>query len=118
MAVMKAGAHAIRQLERAVATFRERNAIYQDSFSRWGRVFQALFPDGVEIETADDWNRITALGHIVDKLVRYTSFFERPHADSILDLGAYAFILAGLDAEIDQRIGGKSDGTQAEVDRK
>lgn len=98
-----AGQHAIARLGQALATYRERNARYQDSFSRWGPVFAALFPDGVTIRTADDWNRVTTLGHVVDKLVRYTTHFGAPHEDSIHDLGVYAFILEGIDAEIATR---------------
>lgn len=95
-----AGQHVITRLEKALATYRERNAVYQDSFKRWGPVFEALFPKGVHVATADEWNRITTLGHIIDKLVRYTTDFSRPHEDSIHDLGVYAFILQGIDAEI------------------
>ncbi len=95
-----AGKYAIELLEAALVTYKERNAKYKDSFSRWGPVFRALFPNGIEIHSEDDWNRITCLGHVIDKLVRYTTDFERPHADSLLDLGNYAFILGGLDAEI------------------
>jgi hypothetical protein len=98
-----AGEHSIANLEDAIEIFKTRNARYKDSFSRWGPVFQALFPDGIEIHSADDWNRITCLGHLIDKLIRYTTFFDEPHADSILDLGNYAFILRGLDAEIEHR---------------
>lgn len=95
-----AGKHAIELLQTALETYKERNARYKDSFSRWGPVFQALFPDGIQIQTADDWNRITCLGHIIDKLVRYTTDFQNPHADSVLDLANYAVILGGLDAAI------------------
>lgn len=98
-----AGEHAIERLEKALATYRERNAQYKDSFSRWGPVFAALFPDGITVRTPDDWNRLTTLGHIVDKLVRYTTDFTNPHEDSIHDLGVYAFILQGIDAEIATR---------------
>lgn len=100
-----AGQIAIERLETALATYRERNAHYKDSFSRWGPVFRALFPNGIRIETEDDWNRIVCLGHIIDKLVRYTTFFNQPHEDSIHDLGVYAFIMQGLDAEMRQRDG-------------
>jgi len=98
-----AGQHAIERLEKATATYRERNAQYNDSFSRWGPIFEALFPYGVDVRTPDDWNRLTTLGHIVDKLTRYTTDFHHPHEDSIHDLGVYAFILQGIDAEVRHR---------------
>jgi hypothetical protein len=98
-----AGQHAVSLIEQQLSTFRDRNELYQDSFSRWGAVFTALFPDGVTAQSADGFNRITCLGHIIDKLVRYTTSFNEPHEDSILDLANYAAILGGLDAEIRHR---------------
>lgn len=97
-----AGEHTVESLEKALATYRERNAVYKDSFKRWGGVLRALFPDGVRLKTEDDYNRFTCLGHVVDKLVRYTTDFSKPHHDSTLDLGNYAFILRGLDLEMDE----------------
>ena len=38
-----AGEHAIELLQTALDTYKERNARYKNSFSRWGPVFQALF---------------------------------------------------------------------------
>lgn len=110
-----AGEHAIRIMEESLALYKERNAYYGDSFSRWGPVFTALFPDGVRVRTDDDWNRLTCLGHVIDKLVRYTTDFHRPHQDSIRDLGVYAHILEGLDAAASEHAADRSCSEPSEV---
>jgi hypothetical protein len=79
--------------------YRERSAVYGDSYNTFGRVFGALFPNGLVVRTVDDANRAALLFHIVDKLVRYTNNFERGgHGDSLDDISVYAQMLRDYDA--------------------
>ena len=58
----------------------------------------ALFPNGIVLKTPEDHNRFGVLTMIASKLNRYCNNFESGgHADSIHDLGVYAFMLEELD---------------------
>jgi len=87
----------LQNLERAAATFRERNAQYGDSWRRFGTVAAALFPDGVTIRTEADWARWGVLFHVIDKLSRYAG---APHRDSAHDLINYAAMLEALTNDV------------------
>jgi hypothetical protein len=81
--------------------YRERNAVYGESYNTFGRVFAALFPSGLVIRTVDDANRAALLFHVVDKLVRYANNFERGgHGDSLDDISVYAQMLRDYDAAV------------------
>ena len=56
-----------------------------------------LFPKGLDLKTPADFNRYGALNLIITKLIRYCNNWEKPHQDSIHDLGVYAFILETVD---------------------
>jgi hypothetical protein len=84
--------------------YRERSAVYGESYNVFGRVFAALFPAGLEIRTVDDANRAALLFHVVDKLVRYANNFERGgHGDSLDDASVYCQMLRDYDARIKGR---------------
>lgn len=84
-------------IEAALETFKARNTSYGDSYLRHGIVMSALFPDGIELKTQEDFNRFGVLNMQVSKLVRYTQSWDRPHIDSSHDLGVYSFIQEELD---------------------
>lgn len=81
----------------AADTYRERNALYGDSYKQFGGVMQALFPHGILIDTPDAWNRLGIINMMVSKLTRYTAnFCDGGHTDSAHDLGVYSFMLEEL----------------------
>lgn len=88
---------AIDCLENALTTIRERGAVYKDSYLVHGDVMKAIFPDGVQLKTAEDFARWGVLNMQVSKLVRYTQSWSNPHIDSSHDLGVYSFIQEELD---------------------
>lgn len=94
-----AAAPAVRapdHLERGAATFRERNAIYGDTYLLFGEAMRAAFPNGVHIE-ADDVEGMNRLGIYVQclgKLLRYgPNLAKGGHADSAHDLMVYGAML-------------------------
>jgi hypothetical protein len=81
--------------------YRQRHAVYGESYESFGRVFMALFPGGLEIATVDEANRAALLFHVVDKLIRYANNFDRGgHGDSLDDISVYAQMLRDYDAAV------------------
>lgn len=88
------------QLAKLAYIFKERNATYGDTFRHVGEVLENIFPNGLAIQSPDDWNRLCAFLHIVDKVMRYGNNFDKGgHADSLNDVSVYAQILQMLDRE-------------------
>lgn len=88
-------------MEVAARTYKERNKVYGDSYKRHGSIMKALYPEGVTLETEQDFNRFGVMNMIVSKLCRYSNNFETGgHQDSIHDLGVYSFMLEELDLDI------------------
>jgi hypothetical protein len=85
------------ELQEALATNIERDAVYKDGWRTHALVMLALFPEGIPARTMEEMARFGFLSMIVTKLVRYCTFM--PHPDSIHDLGVYAFMLEHLDKE-------------------
>jgi hypothetical protein len=91
-------------LEEASATFRAKNAEYGTNYLRVGAAMAAMFPDGVTLKTADDWNRMHIFLLAVVKKTRYATNWEKGgHADSVRDLAVYAAMLESIDGEISER---------------
>lgn len=84
--------------ERMAETFRARSLVYGDNYLRFGDVMVALFPDGLELRTEDDWNRFGVLVQCIHKLTRYAAALPARggHADSAHDLAVYAAMLESL----------------------
>ncbi len=100
----------IEQLFGGIETFKKRNAKYGDNYKRFGSLMLELFPEGVDLSTEDDFNRYGILTQVVAKLTRYTENFSKGgHADSIHDLMVYSAMLAHLDEESLQGLGGKDE---------
>ena len=96
MVLLKRRADALMQ--EGAKTFAERAAAYGPTYHVHGSIMTALFPNGVELKTKEDFNRYAILVNITTKLHRYcTNFRKGGHQDSIHDLGVYAFILEELD---------------------
>lgn len=96
-------------LRSAANLYEERNAIYGDNYKRFGATMLSLFPDGLTLNDAANWNRLGILVQMVAKLTRYAPNFNRGgHNDSLDDLTVYSMMLMELD----------SDAKQAAADEK
>ena len=93
-------------LDEMADTFRERNKIYGDNYKRVGDVMAAMFPNGIVLRTAEDFNR----WHLFElKIVKLTRFANSglTHADSIHDDAVYAAMVQSLINEATKPIGGE-----------
>ena len=91
-------------LEEGAATFKERNKVYGDNYKNVGTVMTGMFPEGVMLKSADDWNRMHILLLAIVKLTRYcNNWNDGGHQDSIHDACVYAAMLESIDAEIPER---------------
>ncbi len=88
-------------LKKAEETFRERNKIYNDNYVRLGRAMEAMFPQGLHIQFAQDWTRLYFFLLTLVKMSRYaTQFKGGGHHDSTLDASVYAAMLHAWDEDI------------------
>ena len=87
------------KLEAMIKLYNERNAVYGSDYKENGILMDALFPDGLVLETPSDFNRYSILVHIVTKIGRYARNFSKGHEDSLNDLIVYTAMLAELDYE-------------------
>ncbi len=79
--------------------YEARSKFYGDSYKSFGLTAAGLFPGGIVVKTAGDWNRLGVLVHMLTKLTRYANNFEAGgHDDSLVDLCTYAAMLRELDA--------------------
>lgn len=91
-------------LREAAETYEERNKVYGDNYIKVGGVMEALFPDGLTLKTADDWNRMHIFILGVVKQTRYvTSWNSGGHRDSCRDNTVYSAMLEEIDTEIENR---------------
>jgi len=85
------------RLHAAAKTFESRNAIYRDNYKTFGLVMQSLFPEGLTVKSAEEWNRLCLLIAMTGKMTRYTvNFSSGGHVDSIHDMTVYAAMLEEL----------------------
>jgi len=92
---------AVDVLTQAAKTYRERNKVYAANFVRLGNVMAALFPDGLTIETPEDWTRLYffMLTHV--KMSRYATQWDvGGHSDSTVDASVYAAMLHAWDKDL------------------
>jgi len=91
-------------LRAAAEIYEERNKMYRDNYKNFGKVWLALFPDGISTTSAEDpvaaCNRLGIMVQMVGKLTRYAANFNRGgHDDSLDDLAVYTMMLKELDAD-------------------
>jgi len=81
-------------LIQASELFGEKNAVYGDTWKDIGKTMKSLFPNGVALETAEEFSRYASLQLCVVKIERYCVNFKKGgHLDSVKDLQVYAAIL-------------------------
>ena len=86
-------------LQDAAKTFAERDKVYGSAYKRQGKVLAALFPNGLNLITEEDFCKFALLSMIVGKVNRWTTAFSsrNKHEDSLHDLGIYAFMLQEIE---------------------
>lgn len=78
-------------------TYEERNKLYGDNYKKFGKVMEAIFPEGFEISSAADHNRLGVFIQCLSKLMRYAENLDKGgHKDSAHDLSVYAAMLEEL----------------------
>lgn len=80
-------------LEDMAKTFRERGKVYGDNYIRFGNMLHALFPNGLTINTPEDWVKFGFFFNIMQKASRFTTKNAMTHADSVHDMGVYSAML-------------------------
>jgi len=76
-------------------TFRERNKVYGDNYKSVGAVMVALFPDGVNLSTKEQFNTWHLFELMIVKLTRFANT-GMTHKDSIHDAAVYAAMVESL----------------------
>jgi hypothetical protein len=85
-------------LEELADLYRERNKMYGDNYKTHGDVMMALFPDGLKLKTASDFNRYSCFKEIMTRAGRYAfNFHNGGHEDSAKDGSVYWQMLRELD---------------------
>ena len=88
----------VAELEAKAQLYAERNKLYGDNYKRFGPIMVLLFPGGVTLATAEDFNRFGIFVQLVSKMTRYSENFTRGgHDDSLDDTAVYAMMLRELD---------------------
>ena len=84
-------------LDDAAAVYRQRNKVYGDNYRKFGHMMLAMYPDGLTLKTADDFNRLGVFVQCLAKVSRYAETLPQGgHPDSALDLATYAAMLREL----------------------
>ena len=86
---------AAKILEEMADTFRERNKVYGDNYKTVGEVMLALFPNGVELKTVEDYNTWHLFELMIVKITRFANS-DLNHKDSIHDTAVYAAMVESL----------------------
>lgn len=91
-------------LRKCADVFEKKNKEYGNVFHRLGDVFVALFPEGVELKSADDFGRFGLTLEIVTKLQRYCHNFSKGgHDDSLVDMSVYCQMILELEDEASKK---------------
>jgi hypothetical protein len=105
-------------MQSGASTYRARNKVYGDSYHRHGQVMKALYPQGVELKTIEDFNRFGIVNMLVSKITRYANDPSLGHIDSIHDMGVYSFMLEELDRTYQGELNNGLESSPQVVSRK
>ena len=96
----------VERLHAVAELYADRNTIYQNTHVRFGRIMEAMMPEGLKIADADDWSRVFLLVMRVakeDRHCRVLAMGGGAHTDSMNDLAAYSQMTNELEDLILQR---------------
>ena len=82
-------------LKEASKTFLDRNKVYGDNYKSVGRVMKALFPNGVNLKTEEDFNTWHLFELVIVKITRFANS-NLKHKDSIHDTAVYSAMIESL----------------------
>ena len=80
-------------LRRAANTYEERHHIYGDNYKNYGALMKAFYPEGLKLDTEQDWIQLGLIHNCTTKLARYCGTKSKGHQDSAHDLCVYASML-------------------------
>jgi hypothetical protein len=84
----------------AAHIFRKKREEYGNNYLTIGKVMEALFPEGINATTSEEWNRLHLLLLSVVKFSRYAFNYKNGgHRDSLTDLIVYIAMLDEMDDE-------------------
>jgi hypothetical protein len=85
-------------IKNLVAIHEQRKGSYGQDYLNVGPSLAALFPDGVELTTPEDYTRFALFLQAHGKLARYAARFKLGgHPDSLDDVSVYAQLLRFVD---------------------
>ena len=64
-----------------------------------GKLMQAMFPDGIKLDSQEDHNKFHLFMLAIVKLSRYAINYDQGHKDSLDDMIVYLSMVAALDDE-------------------
>lgn len=92
-------------LDEAKSIYKERNQVYCDNHIRFGEAMAAIFKEGLQLKTAEDFSRYYLITQTVSKITRYCAAFPAGgHRDSGIDPINYLAMLTSLDDSIQQTL--------------
>lgn len=78
--------------------YNERNNFYKDNYIHFGKTLLGMFPRGITLTTADEFNRFALFVQIMHKQSRYAqAMLSGGHPDSLDDVAVYAQMLQEFD---------------------
>lgn len=78
--------------------FKTKNALYGSTYLQFGEIMTIMFPNGMVLKTAEDFNRFSLINHIMNKIMRSSALFhEGGSSDSNRDLAVYAAMLEAIE---------------------
>lgn len=83
-------------LKESADTFISRNTEYGDAYKKHGKVLMGLFPDGITLNTEEDFNKMSTIFAITGKLARVTHNLSVGHSDSAADMIVFSAMLKEL----------------------
>ena len=89
-----------QQLIDKAELFDKKNMEYGSTYLKAGQIYEAIFPDGICLNSAQDFGRFAIFVLMMTKVNRYAQNFEKGgHEDSLDDLSVYAMMLKEIDNE-------------------
>lgn len=114
----KEGPQVPDMLKALAGIYRQRGSLYADNYLHFGKAMMAFFPRGLNLHTADDFNRFHLFVLMGSKLSRYAMMLTAGgHVDSLDDLSVYSQMLQQFDSLARARPVGTRD-TPSLVPRK
>jgi multimeric flavodoxin WrbA len=99
-------------LNAQIATFIERNTQYGDNWENMGKIVSGLFPNGVDLRTADDFVKWHLFEWAIGKLSRFANS-GMTHLDSLHDAAVYITMVEAFMGYKNERQGTASVGTSS-----